>query len=348
MRKFIWLFIVFLAALGCSSKSKSDGGSGRGGDPEITVAFSGSPTSGAAPLTVNFTDSSTSTAGTINSWQWDFNNDGTVDSTSQNPSYQYTTAGTYSVKLTVGDTAGKSGYLLKSNYITVTAGGGSGDGTGGKGGPTGSGTATIPNTSNRSFAYYIPSGYNESTPTPVLYTMHGSGGTATSMRDVWVSTAEANKFLVFALQSDGAGWDFSNDMDAFFKMIDYTDSLYNIHKKKRYLHGYSAGAHWTYAVGLYYNKFFAALAVFAGSMNHAISMGIWPLDYAGGDRKIPVCIHHGDADTVVPVSHARDAKAKLEGAGHPVFYREIPGGTHAYDYSYNPEVWNFIKNYSAP
>lgn len=47
----------------------------------------------------NFTDLSTITSGNIISWSWNFG-DGSV-SASQNPSYQYTTAGTYSVTLQV-------------------------------------------------------------------------------------------------------------------------------------------------------------------------------------------------------------------------------------------------------
>jgi PKD repeat protein len=59
-----------------------------------------------------------STVAPIESWQWDFDNDGTIDATTQHPSHTYTTAGTYTVKLTVSD--GTSSYSeTKVNYITV-------------------------------------------------------------------------------------------------------------------------------------------------------------------------------------------------------------------------------------
>ena len=89
---------------------------GGGGETPPTAAFSASPTSGTAPLTVQFTDTST---GGPASWQWDFQNDGTVDSTQQNPSFVYTDPGSYSVKLTVSNTAGSDG-LTKTGYITVS------------------------------------------------------------------------------------------------------------------------------------------------------------------------------------------------------------------------------------
>ena len=60
--------------------------------------FTATPPFGAAPLSVQFTD--TSSAGAT-AWQWDFDNDGVVDSTQRNPSHVYTTQGTYSVRLDV-------------------------------------------------------------------------------------------------------------------------------------------------------------------------------------------------------------------------------------------------------
>jgi YVTN family beta-propeller protein len=77
------------------------------------AAFSASPTSGKAPLTVKFTDKSTKSP---TSWSWNFGDKST--STAQSPSHKYTKKGTYSVSLTVKNTAG-SNSITKSKYITV-------------------------------------------------------------------------------------------------------------------------------------------------------------------------------------------------------------------------------------
>jgi PKD repeat protein len=53
---------------------------------------------------VQFTDQSTTTGGIINSWSWTFGDGGT--STTQNPSHQFTSAGTYIVTLIVGNSLG--------------------------------------------------------------------------------------------------------------------------------------------------------------------------------------------------------------------------------------------------
>jgi parallel beta-helix repeat protein len=81
------------------------------------AAFTSDVQSGTAPLTVIFTDQSTNTP---TSWAWDFNNNGVVDSTAQNPSHIYTTAGIYTVKLTATN-AGGSDDEVKTNYITVAS-----------------------------------------------------------------------------------------------------------------------------------------------------------------------------------------------------------------------------------
>ena len=80
------------------------------------AAFGATPTSGPAPLAVTFSDLST---GTVTSRAWDFNNDGSTDSTAQNPSHSYSTPGSFTVNLTVSGPGG-SDSERKTGYITVT------------------------------------------------------------------------------------------------------------------------------------------------------------------------------------------------------------------------------------
>jgi parallel beta-helix repeat protein len=84
-------------------------------DPTVVRAnFRGDPTAGAPSLVVNFTDHST---GSPTAWSWDFDNDGGEDSSVQNPSFTYTSEGTYTVSLTV--TGGVQDTVTKTDYITV-------------------------------------------------------------------------------------------------------------------------------------------------------------------------------------------------------------------------------------
>ena len=83
--------------------------------PVAPVAnFTGAPTDGDSPLSVQFTDQST---GSITSYAWDFGDTGT--STLQNPQHTYSSAGTYSVNLTVTGPGG-SNSKIRTNYISVS------------------------------------------------------------------------------------------------------------------------------------------------------------------------------------------------------------------------------------
>jgi len=92
---------------------------------QLSADFSGTPTSGDVPLTVNFTDTSSTGIFSITSWNWTFGD--TATSTSKNPSHQYTTPGTYDVRLIVGDgssysTNTKNSYIIVNNTNAPIAG----------------------------------------------------------------------------------------------------------------------------------------------------------------------------------------------------------------------------------
>jgi PKD repeat protein len=80
----------------------------------VTAEFSGTPTTGTIPFSVQFLDVS---AGSPTTWSWNFGDTGT--STSQHPSHIYSTAGTYSVSLTVGNGTGLYNTSTKTGYITA-------------------------------------------------------------------------------------------------------------------------------------------------------------------------------------------------------------------------------------
>jgi hypothetical protein len=71
--------------------------------------ISGSPTVGSAPLTIAFSSAGTTDPdGDALRYAWDFNADGTVDSTQPNPTWTYTANGSYRPTLNVTDSTGRS------------------------------------------------------------------------------------------------------------------------------------------------------------------------------------------------------------------------------------------------
>ena len=108
-------------ALGCrvSAHFTAASSGGGGNQPPVAVA-GGSPTSGTIPLSVAFSSAGSSDPdGTIASYAWDLDGDGAYDdSSAANPSFQYTVAGSYSVRLRVTDNQGASD---DSDPVTITA-----------------------------------------------------------------------------------------------------------------------------------------------------------------------------------------------------------------------------------
>lgn len=85
----------------------------------VNAAFQVEENLGASPFSVNFADFSTATDTTnIISWEWDFDNDGTIDSQDPNPGWTYTTEQSYTVSLTVSDGVRQHTRTI-DNYITV-------------------------------------------------------------------------------------------------------------------------------------------------------------------------------------------------------------------------------------
>ncbi|TET77190.1 MAG: PKD domain-containing protein [Dehalococcoidia bacterium] len=77
--------------------------------------FFAEPTEAEGPAWVQFTDQST---GNITSWEWDFDDDGAIDSTEQNPRHYYSSDGSYSVTLIITGPDCED-RLTKDNYIEV-------------------------------------------------------------------------------------------------------------------------------------------------------------------------------------------------------------------------------------
>ena len=73
---------------------------------------------GLTPLAVTFSSAGSSDPdGNPLTYAWDFDNNGTTDSTAANPSFTYTTNGDKRARLTVNDGTGRSGTTLSSPIV---------------------------------------------------------------------------------------------------------------------------------------------------------------------------------------------------------------------------------------
>ncbi len=85
------------------------------GEEPLLANFSTTTNEGTPPLNAQFCNYS---IGSIQNYEWDFDNDGVIDSYEEEPEYTYQDTGYYSVKLTVYNTDG-SDEFLRENYIYV-------------------------------------------------------------------------------------------------------------------------------------------------------------------------------------------------------------------------------------
>jgi FOG: PKD repeat len=130
--------------------------------PPFEADFSANLFLGPAPLIVQFTDLSASNP---DSWEWDFDGNGSIDSNERNPVYTYENPGTYTVILkatnrTYGNSARtKTGYIIVTEKPSISGGseesvesggseGSSGSGEGSSGSGGGGGTGSPESTKN--------------------------------------------------------------------------------------------------------------------------------------------------------------------------------------------------------
>lgn len=83
----------------------------------VTANMTVDKTTGTVPLTVKFSDQS---SGPVTQWEWDFDDDGTIDSTEQNPTYTYSAAGTYAAALYITGADGQWDAAILDNCIKAS------------------------------------------------------------------------------------------------------------------------------------------------------------------------------------------------------------------------------------
>jgi predicted esterase len=169
---------------------------------------------------------------------------------------------------------------------------------------------------------YVPPGYDPVRPRPLVLALHGASGTAEGPINLLRSYAEADTFLVLAIDSRGSTWDailgaYGNDVGVIDYYLAWVFDHCAVAADRVYIEGFSDGA--TYALGLGLNN---------GDLFHraiAFSPGfIPPYDLHGTPA---VFISHGRQDPVLPIDQtSRRIVPELRGRGLSVEYLEFDGG----------------------
>jgi dienelactone hydrolase len=208
-------------------------------------------------------------------------------------------------------------------------------------------TTSGPGTGPFDYYLYVPTAYDPATAIPLVSVFHGQGDTGSSMRDFWSATAEANGFMVLATSNTGAmgGWDPAIDGPRYNAALADAVAAYNVEQARHYLWGFSAGGHLAHGLGLTNTDVFAAYAVSAGILD-AFAGGGAP---AAAARNIPVSIHIGDADPLLPYAQTDHMRFMDAGwvDGVDLDYVEFAGPHTVYE-SQLQEIWDFLAPWTLP
>ncbi|OGF46285.1 MAG: hypothetical protein A2231_08565 [Candidatus Firestonebacteria bacterium RIFOXYA2_FULL_40_8] len=181
----------------------------------------------------------------------------------------------------------------------------------------------------RTFRVYVPSAYESSRSTPLLFVLHGGGGDAVKTEQLTKSgfntLSETEKFIVVYPNGIENNWNDGrnitiqpamkenvNDVGFISALIDVMSSKYNIDKKRVYSTGISNGAHMSFRLACELTSRIAAIAPVSGAEITD------PTFLYKAAQPIPVLIMNGTDDAFI-----------LWGGGYiaPMFYSGELGST---------------------
>lgn len=167
-------------------------------------------------------------------------------------------------------------------------------------------------TYQRKFTVHTPTGFTNSTPVPVVFMLHGGGGTMTNAQGFTNlnSVSNTNGFLAVYPQgygiipSGGFSWadgrgtsaDIAgvDDLGFIDKLLDTLIANYSIDTNKIYICGFSNGGFMTQRFACQQNQRFAAMASLGSIMDTTLFASCNP------SRPIPMLFMLGTADPFVP------------------------------------------------
>jgi len=212
----------------------------------------------------------------------------------------------------------------------------------------------------RRYQVYVPSGYQRSTPLPVILALHGGGEYGTNgisqtegglARAIRQHPDRFNALVVFPQSPPGGtpGFQGLGERIALTE-LDKVMSEFNADASRVYLTGKSMDGNGAWYLAYHHANRFAALLVVCGFVEEftgttsgthyppivATSAADPFAAVAKNIRFLPIWIFHGDADRTVSVEQSRQMFSALKAIGANVQYTELPGVPHnAWDSAYD-------------
>ena len=168
---------------------------------------------------------------------------------------------------------------------------------------------------------FVPTGYREDRPAPLVLMLHGAGGTARGGLAPFLDIAESNGLLLLAPDSRLRTWDvimggYGPDVELIDRALQQTFSRYSVDPAHLALEGFSDGASYALSLGLSNGDLFSHIIAFSPGF-------MAPGRHYGRPR---IYISHGIKDPVLPIDRcSRRIVPQLRAANYDLLYHEFPG-----------------------
>jgi predicted peptidase len=197
------------------------------------------------------------------------------------------------------------------------------------------------------WAVYVPRGYEQMGPLPVVLFLHGSGESgadgvrmaAVGLGPALLRNPERWPAIVIFPQKPENRTLWPAYETPVMEMLQIVLGEFQADRSRVYLTGLSQGGHGTFAFGAKHADVFAALAPVCGFGE--------PAEVAGAIKDLPIWAFHGLKDNVVPPEKTRAIIEAVKAAGGSPKLTEFPDANHnSWDAAYSdPELpkWLFAQ-----
>jgi polyhydroxybutyrate depolymerase len=163
----------------------------------------------------------------------------------------------------------------------------------------------------RSYILHIPPGYNSSTHLPLVFVLHGMGGTAESIESKSGMSAKSDQENFIAVYPNALGhpsvWNSNlsdisskgvDDVGFIRALLDKLEHDLRIDRKRIYCSGFSSGAIMSYLLGAKLSHRLAAIGIASGTVGNRAPDGSIRIIPTPSDP-VPVIAFHGRKDGTI-------------------------------------------------
>jgi phospholipase/carboxylesterase len=168
---------------------------------------------------------------------------------------------------------------------------------------------------------FIPRGYKEGVPMPLVLMLHGAGGTGRSVSYTFEIADDLGVILLAPDSRDEATWDmllrgYGEDVEFIGAALKDTYTRCSVDRKRMAIAGHSDGASYALSLGIGTGETFGHIMAFSPGV-------MQPAEVHGKPR---IFISHGVSDSVMPIDvTSRQFVPRLKKLGYDVTYREYEG-----------------------